>query len=181
MGLFDQIGSALGNENLQRFVGGGGKFDDPNSEDHQHLQNMIGKADEGQLQQVFGKVARQINPQDYSQHLNQGSGGSSPLGALGKGGLSTIASLLIQHLMGSGLNIGSLMSKVPGMKTADPNQMDEHQVASLAQYTQQNHPDVFGKVAAQLGKQNPSLLSGFLGKGMLSSAASGLASHFLGQ
>lgn len=181
MGLLDQIGSAFGgNENLQRFMGGGGRFDDPNSPDHQHLQGMIAKTDESTLQKVLTGVVRQINPQDYAGHLS-GSGGRSPLSALGSGGLATIAGLIMRYLGGSGVNLGSLMGSVPGLRTADPNQMDEQQVSSLAQYTQRNHPDVLGKVAAHLGKENPSMLSALLPKSGISSIASGLASQLLGR
>lgn len=182
MGLFDQIGAAFGGgENLQRFAGGGGNFEDPNSPDHQHLQSMIAKADQSTLQKVFTGVIRQINPQDYAGYLTQGTGGRSPLSALGSGGLATIAGLIVKYLGGSGSNISSLIPKIPGLKTSDPNQMDEHQVASLATYTQQNHPDVLGQVAAHLGKENPSMLSALLPKGGMGSIASGLASQFLGR
>ena len=134
--------------------------------------------DPQQLQQIFSRTAQQMNPQEYSDHVTPGVGGTNPLGNVGAGGLSTIASLLMQHLGGSGA-AGSLLSRIPGLQTTDPQQMDPNQVAALARYTQQNHPDVFGSVAAQLGQQQPGLLNSFLGKAGLAVGAAALASHFM--
>jgi hypothetical protein len=176
MSLLQSIESMLGGGNLQRLSSGQGNFQDPNSPDHQSLQSMIGKADPSQLQQVFGQAASQMDPQQYASHVN--SGGA--FGGLGGAGLGTIASALMSHLMGSGgYTPGSLLSKIPGLGTTDPAQMNPDQVASVAQYTQQNHPDLFGRVAAQLGQQQPGLLNSFLGKAGLAVGAAALASHFI--
>lgn len=146
----------------------------------QQLQEMLSRMDPQQLQQIFSQAAQKMDPQEYAQHVTPGSGGTDPLGSLGSGGLRTIASMLVQHLGGgTGGGIGSLLSRIPGLQTTDPNQMDAGQVAKLAQYTQQNHPDIFGRVAAQLGQQQPGLLHSFLGKAGLAVGAAALASHFM--
>ena len=148
--------------------------------DQQQLQEMLSRMDPQQLQQIFAQAAQKVSPQEYAQHITPGAGGTNPLGNVGSGGLRTIASMLLQHFGGStGGGIGGLLSRIPGLQTTDPNQMDENQVARLAQYTQQNHPDVFGRVAAQLGQQQPGLLHSFLGKAGLAVGAAALASHFM--
>jgi pyridoxal biosynthesis lyase PdxS len=180
MGLLQEIGALAGGGTLERLASGQGNFQDPASPDQQNLHNMIGRAEPGQLQQVFSQAATQMNPQEYATHITSGAGGTNPLGALGGGGLATIASALMSHLTGSGgLSAGSLLSKIPGLQTTDPNQMDANQVASVAQYTQQNHPDIFGRVASQIGQQQPSLLNSFVGKAGLALGAAALASHFI--
>ena len=181
MGLLQQIGSMIGGEqNVQSMAAGQGNFSDPNAPDHQNFQQMVRHAPPGMLEQVFSHVAQNVNPQDYSNHVTPGVGGTNPLGGLGSGALGMIASTLMGKLTGGGgYNSGSLLSRIPGLRTTDPRQMDEHQVASLASYTQQNHPDLYGQAAAQIGQQQPDILHSFLGKAGLAIGAAALASHFM--
>ncbi len=179
MGLLQGLESLLGGDDAQRFAGGQGNFQTANSPDQQKLQSALSQLTPQQSQQVFSQAAQQMDPQQYAQHITPGVNGTNPLGALGSGGLSTIASLLLQHLGGTGGNAAGLLSKIPGLQTTDPSQMDAHQVASLAQYTQQNHPDIFGNVAAQLGQQQPGLLHSFLGQAGLALGTAALASRFI--
>jgi hypothetical protein len=57
--------------------------------------------------------------------------------------------------------------------------MNSDDVAKVARYTQENHPDAFGKAAAEIGQQQPGLLHGLLGKSAMALAAAALASHFI--
>ena len=179
MGLLSELGSMLNGQDAQRMAAGQGNFQDPNSPDMQQLQRVLPQADQGELSQVFSHAAQQMNPQEYADHVTPGAGGTNPLGSVGKGGLATIASALMQHLSGGGL-AGNLLNRITGLRTTDPQQMDENQVAALSRYTQQNHPDIFGRAAAQIGQQKPDLLHSFLGKAGLAIGAAALAKHFLG-
>lgn len=178
MSLLSQIGSLLGGEDAQRLASGQGNFQSPDSPDVQRVQEMLGKLTPQQQQQVFSQAAQQMNPQDYAAHIDPNAGSASPLSNIGSGGLRTIASTLLQHLGGGGV-AGSLLSRIPGLQTTDPSQMDQSQVAALARYTQQNHPELFGRAAAQIGQQQPDLLHSFLGKAGLAIGAAALASHFI--
>jgi hypothetical protein len=181
MGLLQGIESLMGGGDLNRLAGGNGNFQDANSPDQQRLKSLLARMSPQQAQEVFAQTARQMDPGDYSQHLNPGTGGQTPLSNVGSGGLSTIASLLMQHLGGGsgGGALSGLLSKIPGLQTTDPNRMDANQVAALSQYTQQNNPTAFGNVAAQLGRQQPDLLHSFLGKAGLAIGAAAIASHFI--
>ena len=179
MGLLSEIGSMITGQDAQRMAAGQGQFQDPSSPDMQRMQAMIDKADPQQLQQIFSQAAQRMNPQEYGQHMS-GPPDQNPLSNVGGGGLRSIAQTLMQHLSSSGL-AGGLLSKIPGLSTTDPQQMDQNQVAALARYTQQNHPDVFGRAAAQIGQQQPDLLHSFLGKAGLAIGAAALASHFMGR
>lgn len=179
MSLLSQLGSLFGGQDAQRMAGGQGDFQNPDSPDMQRMHAMLSRTDPQQSQQAFAQAAQQMDPQEYAQHITPGMGGTNPLGGLGAGGLGTIASTLMQHLTGGGM-AGGLLSRIPGLSTTDPRQMDANQVAALARYTQQNHPDIFGRAAAQIGQQQPDLLHSFLGKAGLAIGAAALASHFMG-
>ena len=178
MSILSQLGSLIGGEDAQRLASGQGNFQSPDSPDVQRVQEMFSKLNPQQQQQVFSQAAQQMNPQDYAAHMNPNAGGSSPLSNIGSAGLRTIASTLLQHLGAGGIT-GNLLSRIPGLQTHDPAQMDQNQVAALARYTQQNHPDLFGRAAAQIGQQQPDLLHSFLGKAGLAIGAAALASHFM--
>jgi hypothetical protein len=205
MGLLDQLGGLLGGqEHIERLANGQGNFNDPSSPDHDRFGQMLSHADPQDLQNAIGQATQQTDPQDYADHITPGVGGTNPLANVGRGGLSTIASALMGNLMGhggqssgggggilgsalSGLTgggggggmLGGLLNKIPGLRTTDPNQMDESQVAALANYTRQNHPDAFSRATSQIGQQNPGLLQHLLGNKMLMGVAAGLAMKFL--
>jgi hypothetical protein len=52
-------------------------------------------------------------------------------------------------------------------------------VAAVARYTQENHPEAFGQAATQIAQQQPGLLHSFLGKAALAVGVAALASHFV--
>lgn len=173
-----QGGGGLG-AMLENLAAGHGNFSDANSQDHQGFQQMVQQAPPGILSQIFGHAAQRMDPQEYSDHVTPGVGGTNPLGSLGGGGLGMIASALLNRLGGSGGGLGSLLGKVPGLRTTDPQQMDPDQVAALSRYAQQNNPQAFGQAAADVGQQRPDLLHSFLGKAGLAIGAAALASHFI--
>ena len=179
MGLLQELAESLGGDNLKRLSTGQGNFEDQNSPDQNALQEMIRKIDPKQLQQVFGKTAQQVNPEEYSDHVTPGVGGTDPLGKLGAGGLGTIASVLLSRLKEAGAAVGTGQSDVPGVKTTDPKQMSADEVAAMASYAQQNHPEAFGKAATDISQKQPALLHSFFGKAALAVAAAALASHLI--
>ena len=219
MGLMEELGGMLGNDpNVQRMANGQGNFDDPNSPDHDNLGKMLGHASPDELQSAIGQATQQTSADDFANHVTPGVDGTNPLGEVGKGGLSTIASALVSQLGGGGSGgggqgllggllggggggggggiLGSILGgggggggmfgggggggnagggSIPGVRTLDPNQMDESQVAALAEWMRRNHPEAFNRAATQIGQQNPSLLSKLLNNKMLMVAAAGLA------
>ena len=191
MGLLDQLVSTLGGgsgggsggqQQVQSIANGQGNFGDPASPDHAALSGMMSHVPPGVLQQVLGQVAGNLDPQAYAQHVTPGAGGNNPLGGLESAALGMVASTLIGKLTGGGgLSAQDLMSRIPGLATTNPSQMDAGQVAKVAQYAQQNHPGLFGQAAADIGQQQPpGVLGALLGHAGLSQGAAALASHFLG-
>ena len=194
MGLLDQLGGMLGGEPQQaigRMMGGGGKPHDPQSGDHHAFGQMMGQASDDDLSSTFSHAARGMDGQAYRDHVTPGVGGTDPLGGLGQGGLGAIAGALLSNLGGSGQNTGggmgggtgggmaSLLGRIPGLSQTDPNRTSSHDVAALADYTRQHHPDAFGRAAAQVGRKDPGLLQQLLGNPAMMSAAAALASKFM--
>ena len=182
MGLLQDISTAIGGGDLKRLSAGQANFDDPNSPDQQHLQEMIKNIDPKQLQQILAKAAEKVDPQEYSDHVTPGVGGTNPLGNLNAGALGSIATALVNRLKNlgsSGGSNGSPLDQVPGLQTTDPTQMKADDVAAVARYTQQNHPEAFGQAATEIAQKEPALLQSLLGKAGLSLGVAALASNFI--
>jgi hypothetical protein len=183
MSIFDQIAGALGGpqqaqQQAQRFANGQANLQDPNSQDFQNWSQMVGSAPPQVTQQAFTQAAQQVNPQEYQQHITPGVGGTNPLGGLGQGALGMIAGTLMNNLGGSGGPSG-ILGMIPGLQATNPQQMGPQDVAQLASYMQQNHPQAFGQAAAQIGQQQPDLLHSLLGNKALMLAAAGIGAKVL--
>jgi hypothetical protein len=181
MGLLDQIiGTLGGQEPVERLAREEADFDDPQSPDVAHWHALAGAAPPEAVQDAIARAARRVDPQEYAEHITPGVRGTDPLGALGGGALSMLASRLLRSLTGGGGgNPDQLPQRVPGLHTADPQRMSPQEVASLADYLRQHHPEAFGRAAAELGREEPGLLQQLLGNKLLLHAAAGLAGTFL--
>ena len=182
MGLLQDIADSIGGDTLERMSAGQANVDSPSSPDLQHLQEMIRNIDTDKLQQIFAEVAGKVEPQEYSDHVTPGVGGTDPLGSLNSSALGSLAKLLVGCLAtaaaGSRAN-GSPLDKVPDLQTTDPTKMDADDVAAVAKYAQEHHPEAFSKAATQIAQQQPALLHSFLGKAVLAVGAAALAKHFI--
>jgi hypothetical protein len=182
MGLLQDIAASIGNNDLQRLSDGNADFDNSNSPDLVRFQEMIKHLDPEKLQQIFASTAAETDPQEYSDHVTPGVGGTNPLGGLSTAALGTIASILVGQLknVGAGSGAGrSPIDQIPDLQTKDPKKMDADDVAAVATYTQENHPEVFGQASAQIAQQQPALLHSFWGKAALAIGAAALASHYI--
>jgi hypothetical protein len=181
MGWLDQLTDMLGERlSVQRFAREQAHFEDPQSPDFERWNQLIGTAPREDVEEAVTHAARRVDPQEYYEHITPGVRGTDPLGELGGGALGRLASSLIGNLMGrSGIDARRLPQQVPGLHTTDPQQMSPQEVASLANYLRQHHPEAFGRTAAELGQQEPGLLQHLLGNKALMLAAAGLAAKFL--
>src|SRR5919202_1364302 len=155
MSIFEQIAGALGGpqqaqQQAQRFASGQANLQNPNSPDFQNWSQMVGSAPPQVTQQAFAQEA-----------------------------LSMIAGTLVNNLGGSGGGASGLLGMIPGLQTTHPQQMGPQEVAALASYMQQNHPQAFGQAAAQIGQQQPDLLHSLLGNKALMLAAAVLRGKVL--
>src|SRR3954464_9253797 len=107
MGLMEELGGMLGGEHeVQRMANGQGNFEDPNSPDHDRFGQMLGHASPDDLQSAIGQATQQTDADDFANHVTPGVNGTNPLGDVGKGGLSTIASALVGQLQGDSAGAG---------------------------------------------------------------------------
>jgi hypothetical protein len=181
MGLLDQIiGRLGGQEPVERLAREEANFDDPQSPDFAHWHELVGAAPPEAVQEAMARAAQRVDPREYYEHITPGVRGTDPLGALGGGALGMLASRLLGSLTGSDhVDADQLPQRVPGLHTADPQRMSPQEVAGLADYLRQHHPEAFGRAAAQLGREEPGLLQQLLGNKLLLHAAAGLAGTFL--
>jgi hypothetical protein len=179
MGLLQEISDAISGDKLKQFADGEGDFEEQSSTDQKTLQDLIKRMDPSQLQEILAHSAKQIAPKDYSDHVTPGVQDTDPLGQLKAGGLATIATSLLNQLKQAGAKSGTQVDRIPGVQSTNPDEMNSDDVAAVARYTQQNHPEAFGKAAAEIGQQKPDLLHSFLGKAAMAAAAAALASHFI--
>lgn len=181
MGLLDQIiGRLGGHEPLERLAREEANFNDPQSPDFEHWNQLVGAAPPEAVQDAMARAAQRVDPQEYYEHITPGVHGTDPLGDLGGGTLGKLASRLLGSFTGrDGVETSQLLQQVPGLHTADPQRMSPQEVAGLADYLRQYHPEAFGRAAAQLGREEPGLLQQLLGHKFLLLAAAGLAGKFL--
>lgn len=179
MGLLQEIADAVGSNRMKQLADGEGEFEQQDSPDRVTLQELLKKVDGNQLQTILAQVTRRVDPQEYSDHVTPGVNNTNPLGQLQGGGLAAIATALLSQLKQAGANVAQQPQQIPGVQRNNPQEMDADDVAAVARYTQQEHPEAFGKAAAEIGQKEPGLLNGFLGKAAMAAAAAALASHFI--
>src|SRR5918911_1315953 len=160
MGLLDHITGLLGGrEPLERLAQGQANFEDAQSPDFEHWNQLVGAAPPEEVHEAMAHAAQRVDPQEYYEHITPGVRGTDPLGGLGGGALGRLAGHLLGNLTGSGgVDARQLLQQIPGLHTTDPQQMSPQEVASVANYMRQYHPEAFGRAAAELGRQEPGLL-----------------------
>lgn len=171
MNMLEQL---LGGGQRERFVDQKADFDRDDTDDFNKWNELVGSAPPEQVQEAYTHAARQVPHEEYNEHVTPGARGTNPLGELGGGMLGGLAGKLL-----GGLGGGGSTAAVPGLRTTEPGKMSEHDVAVLADYMRRNHPEQFGKVAAEVGRENPSMLQKLMGNKMLLLAAAGLAGKLL--
>ena len=215
MTIFDQIAGALGGpqqarQTLDRWSQGQARFDEPQSRELDRWNELMGAAPPHVTEEAFEQAARQVDDNEYRDHITPGVGGTDPLGMLDRGALGSIAGTLLTQLiqskmsggqasrggpMGGGMGGGmgprgggtgggmggiDVTDLIPGMRTSDPRQMSPDEVARMAEYLKRHHPDAFAKAASEIGQRQPSLLEALLGNKALMMGAAVLGAKILG-
>jgi hypothetical protein len=179
---------------LQRLAGG--TMNPAQSNDQRDMGQLLGGVSQDAFQQHATNALTQVDPQEYQNHITPGTGGTNPLGGLGKGILGSLAGSLVGNMLGNqmGGGMGSLagslagsvmggqmaqggiggLASMLGLNHTDPQQMDANDVAKLAAHAQQNNPGALAATAAQYQNQ-PDVLHSLLGNKGLMLAGAGLA------
>lgn len=141
------------------------------------LRQVLGSASSQQLGGAVTQAVQQVPPEDYAQHTQPGAGGTDPFGALGGGQLARLASTVLSALAAKGVSSAEV-SQQTGVGPVTGGQITPDQMAAIAQWVQQNHPEVLGKVAQQYQKQ-PDILQSLLGNKALMGAAAVLGAKYM--
>ena len=112
MGLLDQLSSVLGNASQ-----GGQPFG--GSPAGQQWGHAVRNTPVDQLAGIFGHTARNVDPNQYRDHVTPGVGGTNPLGMLKGPALALVGGLLLKHMMGNrgggmGGGLGGVLGSVLG-------------------------------------------------------------------
>jgi hypothetical protein len=141
------------------------------------LHEVIGSAPPQQLGGAVTQAVQQVPPEEYAQYTDPSAGGTDPLGALGGGQLASLASTILSALASKGVS-ATQVSQQTGTGPVTGGQITPEQMAAIAQWVQQNHPEVLGKVAQQY-QQQPDILHSLLGNKALMATAALLGAKYM--
>ena len=147
---------------FDRLAGGPGSLQ---PQDYDDWNQMVGGAPPERFGRASYDAMRQVDPREYYEHTQPGVGGTDPFGAL------------LDVLLNRGIDRRQIMQGA-GVRDLDPERMSPQDLAALAQWAQQHHPQAFGYAAAQY-QQQPDILSSLLGNKALMVAAAALGAKYL--
>lgn len=146
-------------------------------QDYTDWNQMVGSAPPERFGRAAYDAIRQVDPQEYYQHTQPGVVGTDPFGSLPSDQRTGLAQTLLNELLRRGLGQQQI-SQGSGIGTLDPRHMSAQDLAALAQWTQQNQPKAFGRVAAQYQDQ-PNILQSLLGNKALLALLAGVGAKIL--
>ena len=146
-------------------------------DDYNDWNQMVGGAPREQFGRAAYDAVRQVDPQDYYNHVQPGVGGTDPLGALDDRERQGLAERVLGELTRRGLDQDDIR-RGSGVRNLDPSRMSPTDLASLLQWAQRDQPKAFGRVAADY-KDKPDVLSSLLGNKALMLALGGIGAKLL--
>jgi len=154
---------------LQRLAGGPSNLQ---QNDYNDWNEMVGSAPKDKFGRAAYDAIQQVDPNEYADHVTPGAGGTDPLGALDNSQRSGLASTILGELTRRGIGQQDV-AQATGLGSLNPNNMSPSDLAGLLQYTQQNQPKVYGRVASQYQDQ-PDILHSLLGNKALMGLLAGI-------
>jgi hypothetical protein len=143
----------------------------------QNWNQTVGAMPQQQFTQAAAQAFQQVDPREYANHTQPGVGGTDPFGSLPQPQQTGLAQTLLNALVNRGVNPQQVQQGA-GIGTLDPNRMGPQELAALAQWMQQNHPQALGQAAAQYQNQ-PDLLSTLMGNKTLLAMGAALGATYL--
>lgn len=142
------------------------------NEQQQQWSQAVGSALPDQFYHASSQAVSQLDPQEYEQHFN-----SQPLSKLTAAQRVDLARMLLAELFAHGVERQTL-SQATGVRNFDPTRMSSQDLAAILKWTQQNHPDELGLVAAQFQDQ-PDVLQSILSNNALLAVVAALGAGLL--
>jgi len=129
--------------------------------DHQDWNQVTNSVPPPRFAQASEQALQQVSSQDYYDHTQPGVGGTNPFGDMQPAQRTGIAETLLGMLSGRGIT-QQQVGQQTGLGPVDPRNMSPEQLAALAQWMHQNHPDVLAQAATQYQSQ-PDVISRLMG------------------
>jgi hypothetical protein len=146
-------------------------------QDYQDWNQMVGAAPPERFGRATYDAIQEVDPDEYRRHTQPGVDGTDPFGALQPERRKGLAESLLGELFRRGLGREEIRQGA-GVQQLDPERMSPEELAAVAQWTQQQHPKAFGRVAAQ-HQDKPDLLQSLLGNKALLLALGGIGAKLL--
>jgi len=162
------------NDVLQRLAGG------PNNlqkDDYDTWNEMVGSAPKEKFGRTVYDSIRQVDPDEYNEHVTPGLGGTDPLGSLNQGQRGGLLQTIFGELTRRGVPQQEVVRNA-GLGSLDPNNVSPNDLGSLLGNLQRENPKVYGRVAAEYQDQ-PDILQSLLGNKALLGLVTGIGGKLI--
>lgn len=154
---------------LQRLSGGAGNLQ---QDDYDNWNQMVGSAPKEKFGRAVYDSIRQVNPDEYYEHVTPGLGGTDPLGSLSQGQRGGLLQTIFGELTRRGVPQQEVVRNA-GLGSLNPNNVSPNDLAGLLGNLQRENPKVYGRVAAEYQDQ-PDILQSLLGNKALMGIVTGI-------
>lgn len=162
------------NNVLERLTGGNTNLQ---QEDYDTWNEMVGSAPKEKFGRTVYDSIRQVNPDEYAEHVTPGLGGTDPLGSLTSGQRGGLLETIFGELTRRGVSPQEEVRNA-GIGSLDPRNVSPDDLAGLLGHLQRDNPKVYGRVAAEY-QDKPDILQSLLGNKALMGLVAGIGGKLL--
>ena len=162
------------NDILERLSGGAGSLQ---QNDYDDWNQMVGSAPKDKFGRAVYDSIRQVDPDEYVEHVTPGLGGTDPLGSLTSGQRGGLLETIFGELTRRGIQPQEV-ARDAGIGSLDPRNVSPDDLAGLLGTLQRENPKVYGRVAAEYQDQ-PDILQSLLGNKALMGLITGIGGKLI--
>jgi len=129
--------------------------------DYENWRRTFGPMPAEQFATLVTDALHAVSPMEYAHHVLRADDGTNPLAILGPTQLAGLGASFIQALRAHGVDEQRAVDAT-GIPSINAHELSAHDLAELAFWMRQNHPDALGRAAADFRDQ-PEVLSALLG------------------
>jgi hypothetical protein len=137
-------------------------------EEQTQLNEALARVPQGRLREAVTNAIKRVPSEEFYAHTEPAVNGTDPFGSLAKADLTRVVASVLGVLTSKGVTPAQVAQRT-GAATSDPKYVTSDDMARIAQWLQQEHPDVIGQVAEQY-QANPKILQVLLGNKALATA-----------
>ena len=162
------------NDVLQRLAGGPSNLQ---KDDYDTWNEMVGSAPKEKFGRTVYDSIRQVDPDEYYEHVTPGLGGTDPLGSLRPEQRGGLLETIFGELTRRGVSPQEEIRNA-GIGSLNPNNVSPNDLAGLLGHLQRDNPKVYGRVAAEYQDQ-PDVLQSLLGNKALMGLVTGIGGKLI--